>query len=343
MSDDEITAEDLLKLLILAKLIEDASDTRLKAVNDDGEVSALSENGRFYCGREVGPLGFGHAPIDVCCNGKCGPNNGHQCKSCCRLQIVAGKNDSKRNRDGAPTRVSYDRVHTRAYRRYCGRKMGGKAAIPRTNPAWRDNCCDDGVCGPLNGCQCAACLQMEIDDGNLADPAQASREQAQRDRERRDREARDNAEAQLRAQRERAALEAEQRVQQEKEAHWRKEAESKRLLEQALADAERFKRVADYSVASAYCPFVMEEYSTEDVRGSDLRSWTISHVGEFLMEKLNDQVVVDAFARGKITGKMIADGLVTVDYLQQIGIAVAFKRRSILVTLKTIPGANIDM
>jgi hypothetical protein len=39
-------------------------------------------------------------------------------------------------------------------------------------------------------------------------------------------------------------------VQQEKEAHWRKEAESKRLLEQALADAERFKRVAEYCTKS---------------------------------------------------------------------------------------------
>ena len=126
--------------------------------NESGNTVTISAvNSKVYCGMKCGKSGYGHTPLDTCCNGYCGPTTGHQCKACFRLQNANDQDVLRMNRDGAPVHISYDNSHTKSYRHYCGR-MVGKTRYPAS-----DGSCCDGRCGPGNGCQCGACLLLDID------------------------------------------------------------------------------------------------------------------------------------------------------------------------------------
>jgi hypothetical protein len=142
--------------------------------NSDGVLVHFNYDGyhyrgvRSYCGRRVGQDGY-HQPCGSC-DGRCGPTNGCQCKSCYDLDMETQhratmmgfdkKFDAEFfNRDGAICHLSFNKpgyhedANYRPYRFYCGRYVGS---------GYYSNCsiCS-GRCGPSNGCQCIACYLLE--------------------------------------------------------------------------------------------------------------------------------------------------------------------------------------
>lgn len=121
---------------------------------------------RMYCGLFVDQSGY----MNPCgrCNGRCGPNNGCQCKSCYELDMEIFKrslildctNEDKLpiNDAGAKCHVSYDAQSRHnlqgGYKFYCGRNVGSEGYHNRCTSC-------DGTCGPDNGCQCRSCYALE--------------------------------------------------------------------------------------------------------------------------------------------------------------------------------------
>jgi hypothetical protein len=120
---------------------------------------------RFYCGRSVQEEGGYHNNCQLC-DGRCGPDNGCQCLSCylldCLLQTIDSAEDECLNRLDARVQVSYDWLHSKTYKRYCGQNVGCQG-YHRDSDSVGDNVCLDctGFCGPRFGCQCEACFELE--------------------------------------------------------------------------------------------------------------------------------------------------------------------------------------
>ena len=96
----------------------------------------------FYCGKEA----------DYSCrrcDGICGPNDGCQCLACAELTEIS-ETSGFINSNGACTNLSFDDWHSQGYKHYCGKLRG-----------YRCTSCD-GQCGPNNGCQCSACLELTL-------------------------------------------------------------------------------------------------------------------------------------------------------------------------------------
>ena len=116
------------------------ADLRMK--NSEGATVFLgSETNKWYCGRRLGTAAIPGS------DGRCGPSNGPQCRSCQELDASHLAND-----EGAPVcpgKVlgSWDGRRNL----YCGRNLG-RAAIPGS----------DGRCGPSAGPQCQSCLRYQI-------------------------------------------------------------------------------------------------------------------------------------------------------------------------------------
>mmetsp|Transcript_26656 Transcript_26656/g.61313 ORF Transcript_26656/g.61313 Transcript_26656/m.61313 type:complete len:266 (+) Transcript_26656:54-851(+) len=97
--------------------------------NDDGARLAFGRGGcahKYYCGRALGRLAIPGS------DGRCGPNNGPQCRSCRRVV----------NDEGARTTIS--RVNGVVHY-YCG----------RTAPPGSES-----ICGP-DGAQCPSCMRHQ--------------------------------------------------------------------------------------------------------------------------------------------------------------------------------------
>lgn len=138
-----------------------------KATNrDNARVSKSldtyhSSSLRHYCGRLVENENYCN-PCGLC-DGRCGPDNGCQCKACDELDkeierrgdILGSRNFV--NEAARPVHVSFSidsHDPIGHYRFYCGANVG------RNNyPVPCDEC--DGRCGPDNGCQCVACNELE--------------------------------------------------------------------------------------------------------------------------------------------------------------------------------------
>ena len=122
-------------------------------VNREGCPSRRSK-GVFYCGRRV-MIGV------VNCDGYCGPTDGPSCVACRILQWQSG---ARYHSVGSsiydePT----DRIETTSNANGHIARLGstGKYYCGMTLDGQRCGCCD-GYCGPTNGCNCSACMKLDV-------------------------------------------------------------------------------------------------------------------------------------------------------------------------------------
>mmetsp|Transcript_36489 Transcript_36489/g.77608 ORF Transcript_36489/g.77608 Transcript_36489/m.77608 type:complete len:376 (-) Transcript_36489:322-1449(-) len=136
-------------------------------------VRRQGEGGRMYCGRWVG-ADYHDGPRRYCtsagrggcnCDGRCGPNNGCQCKDC--YEATFGRASPT---PAASTTVRVVREGAEA-RKYCGRRVGtdyhqGPQRWCTSKGYARCGC--DGRCGPTNGCQCKECYEQTFSTVRVA-------------------------------------------------------------------------------------------------------------------------------------------------------------------------------
>ncbi|KAI8800498.1 hypothetical protein BJ742DRAFT_780328 [Cladochytrium replicatum] len=101
--------------------------------NSDGRMARLGSTGKFYCCGEIDCF---------CCDGRCGPSDGCNCRACSRLDREVGRipESMSVNREGALVRRGEHQVW------YCGRRM----------PELQDRHDCDGYCGPDNSGKASA-------------------------------------------------------------------------------------------------------------------------------------------------------------------------------------------
>ncbi|CAF4049225.1 unnamed protein product [Rotaria sordida] len=136
-------------------------------VNSDGASARCSRvrPTTFYCGRQV-------MPDDGRSDGYCGPTDGPQCTACQRLneqrndrygEIWTGSIDSLSTSTDETTTVFDDRLETTLNSRGQYTRLGSteKFYCDGTLDGPQCSCCD-GRCGPTSGCNCSACMLLDV-------------------------------------------------------------------------------------------------------------------------------------------------------------------------------------
>jgi len=103
--------------------------------NRAGYPCKQGANGKFYC--------FRGGKFCECCFPQCGPDEGHNCPDCSYMDLQFSSG-SRLNADKIKSKKS-----DRNGKFYCGRKIV------------KCSCCD-GHCGPDDGCNCKACIWLDI-------------------------------------------------------------------------------------------------------------------------------------------------------------------------------------
>ncbi|CAF1048824.1 unnamed protein product [Rotaria sordida] len=136
-------------------------------VNSDGASARCSQvmPTTFYCGRQV-------MPDDGTSDGYCGPTNGPQCTACQRLNeqqndrygaIWTVRDDSSATSTDETTTVFDDRLERtlNSQGQYARLGSTGKFYCDGTLDGPQCSCCN-GICGPTNGCNCSACMLLDV-------------------------------------------------------------------------------------------------------------------------------------------------------------------------------------